>query len=192
MGQQDPLDALVTELQIQTNEPEPDEAPDLNEQIDQAMEMCSGMSFATEDPLGIGGLLSAVARATELVATRSCNHLEQLGALFAQLLVEAHQSLAFFEPTFQPDQPAQGRLAFRELGLAIGISAIERAEGLIPQGHPVRDTYGAILEHRRTADAIRTFWTDPAHRENPTWTDHEDINTVMLATSLAPDGYLGL
>ncbi len=190
MGQHDPLDALVTELQIQTGDG--GVGPDLSEQIDQAAAMCSQLSFSTEDPLGIGGLLTDVARVTELLATRSCDRGEPLAALLGQLLIEVQQSLTVFEPTFQPDQPAQTRLAFRELGLAIGISAVERAEQLIPQGQPVRSTFEAILKHRPIAEAIRGFWSDPSHRENPTWTDHEDINAVMLATSLAPEGYLGL
>ena len=33
---------------------------------------------------------------------------------------------------------------------------------------------------------------EPAHRQSSTWTDHRDINTVMLATSIAPQGYLQL
>jgi hypothetical protein len=40
------------------------------------------------------------------------------------------------------------------------------------------------------AETIESFWLEPANRENGTFTEHRDINTVMLATSLAPDGYL--
>ena len=31
---------------------------------------------------------------------------------------------------------------------------------------------------------------NPRKRKTNTWTEHRDINMVMLATSLAPDGYL--
>ena len=41
-------------------------------------------------------------------------------------------------------------------------------------------------------DPIEAFWRDPANRRSNTWTEHRDINEVMLATSLAPDGYLML
>jgi hypothetical protein len=41
-------------------------------------------------------------------------------------------------------------------------------------------------------DAIEGFWLDPRTREATTWKEHEDINAVMLATSLAPEGYLAL
>ena len=49
-----------------------------------------------------------------------------------------------------------------------------RIEGLSP--------YGFIREQ------IETFWLDRRNRAVPSWTDHREINMVMLATSLAPDG----
>jgi len=39
---------------------------------------------------------------------------------------------------------------------------------------------------------IENFWRDPEHQHTDTWTEHRDINEVMLATSLAPDGMLEL
>jgi hypothetical protein len=42
------------------------------------------------------------------------------------------------------------------------------------------------------AQTIEKFWLDPRNRESETWAGHRDINMVMLATSLAPDGYLTL
>lgn len=38
---------------------------------------------------------------------------------------------------------------------------------------------------------IECFWLEPAHRETTTWQSHADINEVMLATSLRPEGLLG-
>ena len=187
MGQHDPLDALVTELQIQTSD-QSNVGPDLSEQIDQAAAMCSRISLATEDPLGIGGLLTDVGRVAELTADRGVDG----SRLLWQLLGEAQRSLSMFSATFQPDQPAQRRLAFRELGLAIGLSAVERARQFASGDVTLRDAFDALLEHSPLAEAVRVFWSDRAHRTNPTWTDHEDINAVMLATSLAPEGYLGL
>jgi len=37
--------------------------------------------------------------------------------------------------------------------------------------------------------AILQFWLDDKHREARTWTDHREINMVMLATALAPGDY---
>jgi len=39
---------------------------------------------------------------------------------------------------------------------------------------------------------IESFWLPPEHRRVRTWLDHEDINDVMLATSLVPEGFLVL
>ena len=39
---------------------------------------------------------------------------------------------------------------------------------------------------------IESFWLPPEHRQVRTWLDHEDINDVMLATSLVPEGFLAL
>ena len=41
-------------------------------------------------------------------------------------------------------------------------------------------------------DAITSFWLRPQGRAGPTWQDHLNINEVMLATSILPDGYLDL
>jgi hypothetical protein len=41
------------------------------------------------------------------------------------------------------------------------------------------------------AGEIERFWLEPGHRESSNWRNHRDINDVMLATSLAPAGYLG-
>jgi len=41
-------------------------------------------------------------------------------------------------------------------------------------------------------DIIEAFWLATANRQASSWTGHRDINMVMLATSLAPDGYLSL
>jgi hypothetical protein len=40
------------------------------------------------------------------------------------------------------------------------------------------------------AGKIERFWAEPRNRLAATWKDHEDINAVMLATSLAPDEFL--
>jgi hypothetical protein len=33
-------------------------------------------------------------------------------------------------------------------------------------------------------------WLDPEHQRLRAWLEHLDINDVMLATSLVPDGFL--
>jgi len=94
---------------------------------------------------------------------------------------------------------AEYRLPFRESGMAIGLHAVERIEGLIEEkpdvfdkNHPVHSKIKHLGRFARLGEAIEKFWLDPQNRMAKTWTEHQDINSVMLATSLAPDGYLKL
>ena len=49
----------------------------------------------------------------------------------------------------------------------------------------------ALLAKRAPlADDIASFWLEPRHRAGPAWTQHADINDVMLATTLAPEGFV--
>jgi hypothetical protein len=41
-----------------------------------------------------------------------------------------------------------------------------------------------------TRPAIVAFWRYLPHREQASWTAHQDINDVMLATAIYPDGVL--
>ncbi len=49
-----------------------------------------------------------------------------------------------------------------------------------------------LAPHVPLGAAIESFWLEPAHRTAPAWIDHADINDVMLATSLVPEGFLVL
>jgi ADP-glucose pyrophosphorylase len=64
-------------------------------------------------------------------------------------------------------------LAFREFGLAIGLQAAKNM--------------GVLDEYWASIDEINSYWL-----QNSDWTEHEDINRVMLATSLEPDGFLSI
>ena len=90
------------------------------------------------------------------------------------------------------------RLGFRELGLSIGLHAVERIHEAL-RTDPGRfadcrsEAYARVepLEpYFHLATAIETFWLHPAHWDARSWLAHRDINEVMLATSLLPDGYL--
>jgi hypothetical protein len=86
-------------------------------------------------------------------------------------------------------------LAFRELGLAIGLPAID----LVAQGQrsrsgvdPTRGLLQALRPYVGLRSLIQSFWLDPELRRSRAWSEHRDINDVMLATSLVPDGFLVL
>ena len=95
--------------------------------------------------------------------------------------------------------PADYRLAFRELGMAIGLNAVERIEKLLGErpelfakNHPVYSLMKNFTRYAGLSGTIEKFWLGSQNRKAQTWTEHLDINSVMLATSLAPDGYLEL
>jgi hypothetical protein len=55
------------------------------------------------------------------------------------------------------------------------------------------DHAGLCRHHRAVAPGeIEGFWLEGRNRESETWREHRDINMVMLATSLAPDGFLSI
>jgi len=198
MGQHDPLDGLITYQQLEATAKRFNDAlPDicLKTETEEMVAMCAGHSWATQDPLGIGGLLSDAYKLVQLIDT---HHLQEMTRLEA-LLIDIERSLRAFVTHNQLNLPAEFRLAFRELGLAIGLHAINRMQKRIAQ-HPERfsrakqltDLLTNLSGFHRIQEFIEIFWLETDHQSAKTWQEHADINNVMLATSLAPDGYLKL
>lgn len=186
MGQHDPLDGLVTCLELQAEERlEAEERAALATPVADTTEMCLGARWTTDDPLGIGGLLDDATRLAQLVFSRGLDR----GQLLRQIFVAAALSLQVFGRSPLLSRPAGQRLAFRELGLAIGLSGLEWIRDLVKRDHELDPVITELLLHRPLADTIPAFWSDPACRLTSTWMEHRDINTVMLATSLVPEGY---
>jgi hypothetical protein len=103
--------------------------------------------------------------------------------------------------SFAGDNPlkyrAKQRLAFRELGLAIGLKAVMKLQVCIEENPHIFDRQGpmqrsvkALKGYLPLGDIIERFWLDDKNREAGSWTEHREINMVMLATSLAPEGFL--
>jgi hypothetical protein len=184
MGHHDPLDGFITYTQIQaTAEKYPTSpTPDLHGEISDMEEMCRGKSWATDDPLGIGGLLSDAYRLGQLTVQEKAGQ----SALMEELLDTSLVGLDAYGRSGSLKLPARYRLAFRELGLAIGLRAVERL-GTLTGMNSVTE---ALMSYVPVAEEIEAFWLEPENRQVDTWTEHRDINMVMLATSLAPDGYL--
>ncbi|MGQ0652184.1 MAG: hypothetical protein ACT4P4_07960 [Betaproteobacteria bacterium] len=146
MGAHDPLDGLVEAASL-----------GLEHETRTFARLCEGRRWATSDPLGAGGLLLAAPR------------LARLGLLTGTIVEDVEASVAAAAQTI--GGPARQRLAFRELGLALGLHTLERYAPL--------------------AREIENFWLDPASQAAETWTGHLDINAVTLAASLAPEGVPG-
>ncbi len=196
MGQHDPLDGLITYQQLEATAkgfPETPTELSLKTEIEELDTMCIGGNWATEDPLGIGGLLTDAYRLVQLIDTF---HLHETSRL-ESLLDDIELSLQAFSSNNQLNLPAEYRLAFRELGLAIGLHSIDRMQKIIEQGgenftNPKQLTsmLNKLARFFRINEFVENFWLEPEHRSVNSWLEHADINNVMLATSLAPDGYL--
>jgi len=116
------------------------------------------------------------------------------------VLDEARPGLAYqMQDSDMLSMPVDYRLAFRELGLSIGLRAVKRTQELMERNSQAFDSLpslGPRIERLRpylpVIDAIERFWLEPRKRDSRTWEEHEDINAFMLTTSLAPDGFLAI
>jgi hypothetical protein len=196
MGQHDPLDGFVTYSELQataTMDFKESLLPDLKHEIADMAEVCRGMGLATDDPLGIGGLLFDASRIAQLMMRCDFKYAGLLEAVLSSALL----GMEAFVKGGSLKYPAEYRLAFRELGLSIGLAAVEKLRAWVDEnpelfggeGHLQRHVE-ALMGYVPLRETIERFWMDGKSREAGTWTDHREINMVMLATSLAPDEFL--
>ncbi len=196
MGHHDPLDGLITFAELQAGLAGDSEASvDLSGEIDGLAAMCEGKDWTTDDPLGIGGLLSDAYRLAQIMAGGAFNRAD----ILTGILDACRYGLLTFASTDSLEAPADYRLAFRELGLSIGLHALERLYDLVEEKPGVFGNQPQLVRQIEMlmrngflADVIENFWLEPANGKGPGFTEHRDINTAMLATSMAPDGYLAL
>jgi hypothetical protein len=189
MGQHDPLDGYITDLQLHATADQLMQAetgPDLADQIGSYADMLRHGKWTTADPLGIGGLLTDAWRLQQLMQ----QGVTAYAGLHEKLLDAALAGLQHYTHSGDLQLPARHRLAFRELGLAIGLHAVERMQP--GNNQRSRELLKALKRYRTLRDDIEVFWRDPQHQSAATWTEHQDINDVMLATSLVPDGFLAI
>ena len=185
MGQHDPLDGYVTAVQLDWTAHAMDSAsgPML---AGAATDFAALMpaTLGTADALGIGGLLTDAWRVEQLT-----RHGTIKGELLRDRLIDAAaDGIPIWLLSGEADAAAGQRLAFRELGLAIGLAAAERmATAELPP-----PSMQALAGHLPLRRQLTGFWAEPANRRNSTWLEHRDINEVMLATALEPAGFLDL
>jgi hypothetical protein len=195
MGQHDPLDGYVTCAELDaTRTAMGGPAPDIGSQVAALAAMIDEDHLATADPLGIGGLLVDAFRVEQLMRGGAIRGDRLLHAVLSAAL----DGLDVYARGRELRLPADQRLAFRELGLAIGLRGVslmwQSARGdprRFSGGSDVRSVLDALSRHVPLASRIEAFWLEPAHQQTSTWTEHQNIDEVMLATSLVPDGVLG-
>jgi len=197
MGQHDALDGYITYLSLlRTAEKYGNLSKelDIGSRTEGLYQMASTMGMDTSDPLGIGGLLSTGCILAQLDTLRKD---EVPSDQLYDILRHAEQGIRRFLAEDTLKYPAEYRLAFRELGLSIGLHGIGVIEQLLETQSiegvnekmlrsqlELFEAYGPLQEY------IETFWLDEENQKSSTWTEHLDINVVMLATSLLPNGYL--
>ena len=196
MGLHDPLDGFVTynELRMCTDgHSDTSIFPDLSAEIAETAKMCEGQNWETDDPLGIGGLLFDACRLSQMTVKgyfRAPGFLEVL-------LGSSQYGLNVFVRQNPLSASADYRLAFRELGLSIGLKAAAKMRDLF-DGNPglfedrLFQQIESLMQYVPLSGTTETFWHNPANQQTKSWLAHRDINMVMLATSLAPEEFLSL
>jgi hypothetical protein len=173
-GQHDPLDGFLAALELTAHAPAA--GPDLRLEIAGLASMLTG-HWVTADPLGLGGLLTDAARAAALAR----HGLLADDALLLSLLAAAHEGLDEHLARHDANEPAGRRVAFRELGLAIGLHDLARIETANAEVQRRLDDLAPSLA---LAPQLERFWLDPRQQATASWQAHRDINEVMLATCL--------
>jgi hypothetical protein len=196
MGQHDPLDGYITCVQLISTAarlPGPDSGLNLANEISQFRTMIENAEWATDDPLGIGGLLVDAYRVDWLLRQGAVLDEHLLETLLSAALV----GLQYYARSSEIQRPAEYRLGFREFGLVIGLHAVELMWQAVDSGTKrsstspeVRARLQVLIQYAPMRDEIESFWCKPEHQRASTWSAHRDINEVMLATNLVPGGFL--
>ncbi|MDT7042795.1 hypothetical protein [Candidatus Nitronereus thalassa] len=196
MGLHDPLDGLITyhELSLCTQKfTGALTGPDLTWELTDAATMCEGQHWETTDSLGIGGLLCDAYRVVQMTAKGQAN----MSGLLLALLRASQYGLGVLASHDHLNDPPEYRLAFRELGLSIGLKAIANMRDIVT-AHPDLFDYSlaqdleGLMAHVPLIEIIEDFWRKPTNQHQESWLDHRDINMVMLATSLSPEEFLSV
>jgi len=157
--------------------------------------LCEYGQWATGDPLGVGGLLFDACRLCQLLGRE--NHREL--RLLEDVMQGSGDGLAIMLKTGYLKRPAWQRLAFRELGLAIGLRAVpiianefQNKRNAFGSRASVLRSIDLLLPYERLSDEIIDFWLPFAENPDESWKTHQDINEVMLATAIAPSTFLSV
>ncbi len=188
MGHHDPLDGYLTYLELEESAPGA-----LKRQVTELEALCRDRDWTTDDPLGLGGILCDCLRTLRLAEVRP----QQLLPLVKNLLTAAVEGLRQYARQAPLMQPAEYRLAFRELGLAIGLEAIPLLKhhlGADTTAKKDANTIASLVEALSAYEdmglEIEEYWLTAENHKVPSWIEHRHINMVMLATRLVPGGYL--
>jgi hypothetical protein len=198
MGLHDALDGFITFREVQhaiVKISGDIESSALGEASEALFALCEHGEWATDDPLGVGGLLFDACRLSQLL-----RHENRGGVrLLEDVMQGSGDGLMIILKTGYLKRPARHRLAFRELGLAIGLRALPiiarefQNEGNALGSRPsLLRLIGLLLPYERLSEELIDFWLPYAEDPDESWKAHQDINEAMLATAIAPSTFLSV
>ena len=163
--------------------------------IESLSHLCQRRDWTTDDPLGLGGLLFDACRLCQLFDPNSHADVE----LLETLLYCCGHGLSRFVRAQPLAEASSNRLAFRELGLAIGLKAVPAiALKITEHGNYFEKTehllraIDLLQRHALMGDEIIGAWLPHAEQQDKNWRSHQDINEVMLSTALIPNTFLSI
>ncbi|MCF2514005.1 hypothetical protein LVY65_02830 [Sphingomonas sp. G124] len=158
-------------------------SPQISSEINVLRQLCIDVQWGTSDPLGIGGLLLDAFRLATLPDLQTSEK-QLLGNIIFGAEAGVQQ---FLRSGAMQGQPAM-RLAFRELGLAIGLQALPAiaiaANRLGMMTGSIAASLSSLLSFGKVDRAIVDFWSELQNQRVSTWQDHRDINEVMLVAAI--------
>jgi hypothetical protein len=195
MGLHDSLDGLLTFRETQhaiAKMPTNPGATDLSAAIDRLSALCQQRDWTTADPLGLGGLLFDACRLCRLIGDQRDDV-----RLLEEVIQACHDGLMALLASQFLNRPASHRLAFRELGLAIGLralpiiaDAIAKERSRFVSRPALRRCVDLLLPYQSLSEQIISVWLPHAEHQDESWKEHQNINDVMLTTALIPDMFL--
>jgi hypothetical protein len=195
MGLHDALDGFITFREVKSAMADLSVATEMSKirtAIESLSALCQRRDWRTEDPLGLGGLLFDACRLCQLLDANSHVDVDLLEAL----LDSCTYGLISFVRSGHLNDAASHRLAFRELGLAIGLKALSTIAHTIEERFENRGSLSRSIDllqrHMLIGDEIISAWLTYAENRNKSWREHQDINEAMLATALIPNTFLSI
>ena len=173
MGQHDALDGYITCLELSITAGKYTDMPHLDTTLAGLYQMSQAVSWDTDDPLGIGGLLSDACILAELILS---DRMEHLSDLLSRFLRHSARGIELFLGTDSLKYPAQYRLAFRELGLSIGLHCVGKMQILLSEhaecfanADLLRSQLNELGSYLPLCGYIEDFWLESENRKSSTW-----------------------
>jgi hypothetical protein len=168
-------------------------ATDLNETIESLSVVCQQRDWTTDDPLGLGGLLFDACRLCQLIGEQRPGD----ARLLQEIMDACRRGLMALLAGRHLNRPLAHRLAFRELGLAIGLRALPviadtTATSRIRSRPGLQRAVELLLPYESLGEEIIRIWLPYAQHQDKNRQAHQDINDVMLATALIPNLFLSV